>query len=44
MTEERHVRAALAYARANGLKVAPAGAKHSMGSQAFNNDANRRAW
>jgi FAD/FMN-containing dehydrogenase len=33
--EEEDVRRALAFARANGLKVSAAGARHSMGGQAF---------
>lgn len=36
---EEDVRAALAYARANGLKVSAAGARHSMGGQAFFHNA-----
>ena len=35
ISSEEDVRAALAYARANRLKVAPAGVKHSMGGHAF---------
>ncbi len=33
------IRAALAYARANGLKVSTAGVRHSMGGQAFGRNA-----
>lgn len=35
VASEEEVRAALAFARENGLKVAPAGVRHSMGGQAF---------
>jgi len=35
ITNEEDVRAALAFARDNGLKVALAGVRHSMGGQAF---------
>ena len=39
VTSEDEIRSALEYARANNLKVSIAGARHSMGGQAFFKDA-----
>jgi FAD/FMN-containing dehydrogenase len=39
VTEERHVAEALAFARANGLKVSIAAVRHSMGGHAFDDNA-----
>jgi FAD/FMN-containing dehydrogenase len=39
VTEEKHIAAALAFARANGLKVSIAAVRHSMGSHAFDDNA-----
>ncbi len=39
VSEEAHVAAALAFARANGLKVSVAAVRHSMGGHAFDDNA-----
>jgi len=39
VTEEKHVAGALAFARANGLKVSVAAVRHSMGGHAFDDNA-----
>jgi FAD/FMN-containing dehydrogenase len=39
VTEEKHVADALAFARANGLKISIAAVRHSMGGHAFDDNA-----
>lgn len=39
VTEEKHIADALAFARANGLKISLAAVRHSMGGQAFDDNA-----
>jgi FAD/FMN-containing dehydrogenase len=39
VTEEAHIAGALAFARANGLKVSTAAVRHSMGGHAFDDNA-----